>query len=1232
MKKIFKYIFLFVLFPLWGLGGFGWASYAQLYPVQLTPVFNSPYSLKLSDYATSMDAKMQLLINPTDISINNRQVRLKFSIQGNGINAKSTDFIQGENPIFINGGELQTLTNVDIAALFRLENLQGISAVQYANPLPEGMYDFCFEMYDFATNQKISQKSCSMLYLILNDPPLLNTPQRNEQIAATDFPNILFTWTPRQINATNVSYTYELKELLDPSIDPQYGFQMAPLLYQETDLRSTAMVYDLGKPNLIPGKRYAWRVRAVSMSGLSENSIYKNDGYSEVFSFKYTPSCNAPTFLLSESQSTKSVKITWQGVPEHTRYQLQYKKQDVRNAQWFSSSSLNTQSLITNLEPGVTYEFRVGSSCDAATEGVQSFTYSGISTFTTPTETNGVKAYNCGIIPKISIQNQKPIDNLIVSETFTAGDFPVTILELDEQRNPYSGRGYIIVPYLADTKIAVEFSNITINTDYQLINGLVETSYNPDWKNVADIGNVLESVESLINRIDATLKELLENGTITKEEEKKIREDVKEQEKIIKDAEEAQTKLDEKLQQAEEKALTSEEKNAIAVAKETEKQTINDTTKKLIDKANALDARAGKGKRESDGYFQGLLPLAVNDGAVQVKQIEGNGTFTFKITDNKGLETYSTVISGKKYTFVITTSNSTKEELDKAKSMVDNPTSGIVIYNHYDLKNDKLGYKVNFGRDYYNNPKQYSPEALNALFVYALNDKLNEAKNVTDWGSEIFKITSQIDSVFQEVINKVESTLFTKEGLQHFQETLAFMKKCKSDYALQKEGYIPRCLWDHNQNVPYVNDMAFSAGFTDGLIETVVGVFQMSKFASCWDFTSPTSFFSSDCIEIRDKTQQVLQLAYTTFSDYDKFSTATGGAWSSIKGYTDESSKLDNQARYNQGKIVFNVASLFIGAGEAKAILKGETTLVAVLKESLLAYKNLPKSISKLVLNSSKNVKAVLQKTGAEFYLFYKLNTAELKFGSVLNGTFKADNWITAGKKLETIENCAYLGKDGKIVTGTIEVVEKDGVVGVRVLEDAQNQLAGLFAGARQGAIAKFGKEAEDLIYVKFNKDGGAAAEILDHYGDDGLNALKKVTNIQDATNELLKGKIAYRHVSSNVSYLEQMKISGKIPSQTGTGTTYFSLDKFDDPIIAIDKMQLNSKGTDAAWRVEFDATQLTNKAQIPSGKWNNAEYIEVLTRSYPNFGSGGASQFITQSEITLKRLVNLKTGEIINF
>ncbi|MCC9073523.1 fibronectin type III domain-containing protein [Flavobacterium sp. F-65] len=482
MKNFFNHIILFIVVSFSGLGG----AYAQLFPVQLTPVFNSPYSVKLSDYATSMDTKMRLLINPTDITISQRQVRLKLHIQGNGLNIQTSDYMVGQRPIFINGGELQTLTNSDIGALFRLENLQGITALQYANGLPEGMYSFCFEMFDYMTNQRISQKSCASLYLILNDPPLLNTPQKNEQIASSDFPNIMFTWTPRQMNATNISYKFELKRLIDPTLDPQFAFQMSPLLYEET-LFGTALLYNLSMPILTPGMRYAWRVRAISTTGLSENAVFKNDGYSEIYSFKYTASCPAPSFLLSESQSSKSVKITWEGIPEHTRYQVQYKKQNVRNAQWFSINSLNTQSLITNLEPGITYQFRVGSSCDPATDGVQSFTYSGISTFTTLTETSGVPAYNCGIIPQINIQNQKPLTNLIQSETFKAGDFPVTILELKGENSPYSGRGYIIVPYLKDTKIAVEFNNIVVNTDYQLISGIVETSYNPEWKNVTDV-------------------------------------------------------------------------------------------------------------------------------------------------------------------------------------------------------------------------------------------------------------------------------------------------------------------------------------------------------------------------------------------------------------------------------------------------------------------------------------------------------------------------------------------------------------------------------------------------------------------------------------------------------------------------------------------------------------------------------------------------------------------------
>ena len=459
---------------------------AQVYPVQMTPVFHVPYSSRLSDYANSMDVRMRLLVNTTDIGINNRQVRLKMYVQGNGIQAQSSEVVVGMNPIYINGGELLTLTNLELAPLFRLENLEGMSPSQYANALPEGLYTICFELYDFLTNQKISQKSCAQLYLMLNDPPLLNTPSRNESIAVSDFPNILFTWTPRQINATNVSYQFELKEILDPTIDPQIGFLTSPILYEE-ELRSTALLYDVSKPNLLPGKRYAWRVRAMSTSGLSLNNVFKNDGYSEIYHFTYASHCPAPTFILSEAVSARSVRVSWLGDKSHTKYHVQYRKSNVAGAEWFEVYTMNTQTTLSDLEAGVSYEFRVGGSCEPAVLGnTATFTYSGINQFSMPATGTATTSFTCGLNPTIAIANQTPITNLIVSETFTAGDFPVKILELTGN-NPYTGKGYIIVPYLADTKIAVAFNNITVNTNYQLIKGVVETTYNPEAPNISDV-------------------------------------------------------------------------------------------------------------------------------------------------------------------------------------------------------------------------------------------------------------------------------------------------------------------------------------------------------------------------------------------------------------------------------------------------------------------------------------------------------------------------------------------------------------------------------------------------------------------------------------------------------------------------------------------------------------------------------------------------------------------------
>ena len=482
--RLFSYIFLFLL-----TAG---QLIAQTYPVQVVPVLTPPYSSKIADYANPMANKVQLQLITTDLSVQNRPVQLYVEIKGNGLTAASAPILSGVSPLRISGGEILRLTNAELASYFQLRNLQGITSQQYASALPDGMYSFCFRVKDVLSGRWLSQSHCAIAYLMLNDPPILNIPSDNEQVAVTDFQNIIFSWTPRQINATNVTYSFELREILDPTLDPRFAFEVSRRILKEDDLRMTTFVYDVSKPNLIPSRRYAWRVRAISTGGLAENSVFKNDGYSEVHTFVYAVNCSKPLFLLSEQQGKSRTKLLWQGHTLHQKYHIQYRKKNVEGAQWFETFTRNTQTLIANLEAGE-YEFRVGASCEGERYGITpSYVYSDIQTFKiekTPNTTE--QGYNCGIVPKITITNQKPLNSLITNEVFTAGDFAVTLLEVSGSNGVFSGKGFIKVPYLNDTKLAVEFENVKINSDYQLTDGVVKTTYDADWKNVQFIENLI---------------------------------------------------------------------------------------------------------------------------------------------------------------------------------------------------------------------------------------------------------------------------------------------------------------------------------------------------------------------------------------------------------------------------------------------------------------------------------------------------------------------------------------------------------------------------------------------------------------------------------------------------------------------------------------------------------------------------------------------------------------------
>ena len=484
--------------------------YAQQFPVDISVNLLPPYSLNLSDYGNGSRDLVSVGILLRDINEPSVQVRLDLRIEDNsGVIAHSAPVVSGISPIFIEGGTLLRLDGFDLAPYFRLENLVGIAPDRYHQSLPEGVYRFCFTVYDVLTGKVLSRDGCGTVYLSQNDPPILNIPGNGEQVLVSDPQNIRFNWTPRHVNATNVTYDFRMVELWDKNLDPQFGFVSGRRIY-ETSTAATTLLYGPSEKQLLPNTPYAWQVQARvdDQDGLGGSASFKNDGKSEIFHFVYSAACLPPSYVLAESRSGDSEKILWQG-GDHLQYRLEYRNVSGTSSEWFDKETVNDYVLLQNLEPNTRYEFRVGGQC--LEEGP--YSYSQIQQFTTPTGDNAI-GYNCGLTSSVDITNQESLEVLVVNDVFTAGDFPVTVKSVtrgnttveeskDESGNiiptveigegRFSGWGYIVVPYLGDTRLKVSFTNIAINSDYELTQGFVMTDFDPNGGGMVDIGDVVDN-------------------------------------------------------------------------------------------------------------------------------------------------------------------------------------------------------------------------------------------------------------------------------------------------------------------------------------------------------------------------------------------------------------------------------------------------------------------------------------------------------------------------------------------------------------------------------------------------------------------------------------------------------------------------------------------------------------------------------------------------------------------
>lgn len=487
---------------------FSYSALAQLFPIQVNTQITPPYSVYLADYTIPGVEKLAVNILLSDPSRQNYPVKLKLVIEGSGIKI-TTSPTYFQQQILLDGGSPLRLTGDELAGYFNADNLDfvGYSKDKFkqSGALPEGIYRIGFQVLDYNKSIPVSLTGSATAWLILNDPPIINTPKNSVVLTATDPQNIMFQWMPRHMGSPNsaftVEYALQIFEIWPQGINPNVVVSSTQPL-TEIITSSTSYVYTNNvQPDLVPGRQYAFRVQA---RDTEERDLFRNHGYSEVQMFTYGQACLPPSDVTANATSTK-ITISWSTSVGNTLTKLQYRIANSPNATWYPKSTTESSITILNLTPNTKYEYQVMAQC-----GTVNSENSPIYSITTAAQkpTN----FACGTVDQaVAITSTTPLATLKKGDIITTGKFETSVISATGTNGKFGGEGYTNVPFLG-IGIHTKFTDITVNNKYQVTAGEIVSIYNQKSDYLLNVGGNTQSVA--VNTA-ADSKEVVLSSTIS---------------------------------------------------------------------------------------------------------------------------------------------------------------------------------------------------------------------------------------------------------------------------------------------------------------------------------------------------------------------------------------------------------------------------------------------------------------------------------------------------------------------------------------------------------------------------------------------------------------------------------------------------------------------------------------------------------------------------------------------
>ena len=486
INKAIQILFLFILSH----------AHAQLYPVtatlQIEPSSIAGFA-NLAGYG-NYQYPLELELTLNDLSIPERRVGLKVSMQRSGLDLlKSND--AGGAEVVLESGIPKWISGEVLAHFFQPHQISAAYGAIFTAPFPEGHYTICVEVIDKLSDKTLSGRSCVSFYASRQEPPVLLMPENNSKLMVRTPQGILFQWMPRHAVNPDLRYRFRLAEIWDHTQDPQAAFLSTPPIF-ETVTTHNSFLFDLNAVPLLENKRYAWQVTVVSGQGELPVTNFSNRGESEIWWFDHVAPCQGVTDVVHLVKGRHQVNISWTDTgSDWATYTVRYRKKG-SDHQWFYASTSFSTITLWGLEGETAYEYQVLKQCELSASE-----YNSLEEFVTGQVNTEEDLYDCGIAPALNVKAEVPLQRLQVNETFTAGTFPVTVLEVQGGEGRFSGTGVVTIPYLANIRVGVKFTNIFINHERQLAAGVVQTFYDKGMTNILDVDEVIDVGEDLVDEI-----------------------------------------------------------------------------------------------------------------------------------------------------------------------------------------------------------------------------------------------------------------------------------------------------------------------------------------------------------------------------------------------------------------------------------------------------------------------------------------------------------------------------------------------------------------------------------------------------------------------------------------------------------------------------------------------------------------------------------------------------------